>query len=95
MEMESGDLTPPHYVPADSVFVKTLLESYEQYTGKKGEAMSTGGGTYVHDLERGVAFGCMVEGVDNHMHGDDEFMEIDTLLMSAKIFADVIMKLCS
>jgi acetylornithine deacetylase/succinyl-diaminopimelate desuccinylase-like protein len=28
------------------------------------------------------------------MHGDDEFMVIGTLIMSAKIFADVIMKLC-
>lgn len=95
MEMGEGNMTPPHYVPADSAFVSTLLESYEKYTGQKGEALSTGGGTYVHNLERGVAFGCMMEGVDNHMHGDDEFMEIDTLLMSAKIFADVIMKLCN
>ena len=85
----------PHCVPGDSDFVKTLLSSYERYTGVKGQPMSTGGGTYVHNLERGVAFGCGMEGVDNHMHGDDEFMEIDTLLMSAKIFADAIVKLCS
>ena len=92
--MEEGPMRKPHYVPADSPFVKTLLESYERYFGKKGTPLYTGGGTYVHDLERGVAFGCMVEGVDNHMHGDDEFMEIPMLLMSAKIFADVIVKLC-
>lgn len=85
----------PHCVPGDSDFVKTLLSSYERYTGVKGEALSTGGGTYVHNLERGVAFGCGMPGVDNHMHGDDEFMEIGTLVMSAKIFADAIVKLCS
>ena len=28
------------------------------------------------------------------MHGDDEFMEVDMLVKSAKIFADVIVKLC-
>ena len=92
--MEEGTMKKPHYVPADTPFVKTLLESYERYFGKKGTPLYTGGGTYVHDLERGVAFGCMIEGVDNHMHGDDEFMEIPNLLMSAKIFADVIVKLC-
>ena len=87
-------MNPAHHVPADSDFVQTLLKSYERYTGIKGKPFAIGGGTYVHELERGVAFGCMTADVDNHMHGDDEFMVIDTLLMSAKIFADVIMKLC-
>ena len=48
----------------------------------------------MHDLKRGVAFGCAMPGVDNHMHGDDEFMDIDTMLMSAKIFADAILTIC-
>lgn len=91
---DSEILLPPHYVPADSELVQSLLASYERYTGIKGEPLSIGGGTYVHELERGVAFGCEVEGVDNHLHGDDEFMEVDTLVMSAKIFADAIIRLC-
>lgn len=95
IRMEEGKMTPAHHVPADSDFVRTLLDSYERYTGIKGKPLAIGGGTYVHELERGVAFGCAMEGVDNHMHGDDEFMEIDTILISAKIFADVILKLCN
>lgn len=94
MKLE-GEFVEPHYVPGDSWFVRTLLDSYTRYTGKTGEPMSTGGGTYVHELKRGVAFGCMLEGVDNHMHGDDEFMEISTLVMSAKIFADAVIKICN
>lgn len=90
-----GGMTGPHCVPGDSEFVKILLESYERYTGIKGEPLAIGGGTYVHGLERGVAFGCGSFDVDNHMHGDDEFMEVSTLLMSAKIFADVILKVCN
>lgn len=89
-----GDMSPVHHVPAESELVQTLLASYECYTGIKGEAVAIGGGTYVHNLERGVAFGCEIEGVDNHMHGDDEFMEIDVMVMSAKIFADAILRLC-
>ena len=87
-------MVPPHVVPGDSEFVLTLLDSYEKYFGKKGEPIAIGGGTYVHGLKRGVAFGCAVEGVDNRMHGDDEFMRIERLLTSAKIFADAIVKLC-
>ena len=92
--MEAGAMTPPHHVPAESEFVQTLLASYEKYSGIKGEPRAIGGGTYVHDLERGVAFGCMSDEVDNHMHGDDEFMLVDVLVMSAKIFADAICRLC-
>ncbi len=93
--MRDSVLMKPHCVPGDSAFVKILLDSYERYTGVRGEPLSTGGGTYVHELERGVAFGCMMPGVDNHMHGDDEFMVIDTLVMSAKIFADAIVRICN
>ena len=93
--MEEGGMTSVHYVPGDSVLVKSLLASYEAYTGIKGEPQFMGGGTYVHDLKNGVAFGCMDPAVDNHMHGDDEFMMLDVLWMSAKIFADAIIRLCS
>lgn len=93
--LQDGAMIDPHCVPGDSDFVKILLSSYERYTGIHGEPLSTGGGTYVHNLKRGVAFGCMTPDVDNHMHGDDEFMVIDTLVKSAKIFADAIIRICN
>ncbi len=92
IRMQDDPMVKPHCVPGDSPFVKALLDSYESYTGIKGEPLSTGGGTYVHELTRGVAFGCMTPDVDNHMHGDDEFMFIDQMVMSAKIFADAILR---
>ena len=85
---------PPHHVPADSPLVQTLLACYEEYTGQKGECLAIGGGTYVHHLERGVAFGCSMPGTDNRMHGADEFAVVDELVLSAKIFAQVICELC-
>ena len=93
-EVEEGSMIPPHCVPGDSELVQKLLASYERYSGIKGEPIAIGGGTYVHHLQNGVAFGCIVEGVDNHMHGDEEFMEIDVLMMSTKIFADAILSIC-
>lgn len=87
-------MTPPHHVDGNSEFVKTLLNAYERYTGRKGECQSTGGGTYVHHLKNGVAFGAAMPETDNRMHGADEFAVIDELLTSAKIFAQVIADLC-
>ena len=54
-----------------------------------------GGGTYVHNLKNGVAFGAALPETDNRMHGADEFAVLGELVMSAKIFAQVIVDLCS
>lgn len=85
----------PHCVDADSEFVHTLLRAYENWTGKPGKAEATGGGTYVHDLKNGVAFGCEMPGLDNHIHGADEFITIEQLILSAKIFTQAIIDLCA
>jgi len=90
-----GGLGPAHAVDGNSDFIKTLLNAYETYTGRKGYCEAIGGGTYVHDIEGGVAFGCALPGTDNRMHGADEFAVIDELMLSAKMFTDVILQLCS
>ncbi len=94
MKLEAPKLHEPHYVDGNSEFVKTLLSAYECYTGEKGECCYTGGGTYVHDLKNGVAFGASMPGVDNRMHGADEFANVSDLVTSAKIFAKAIAELC-
>ena len=88
------DMVPPHHVSEDSHFVKTLLKAFETYTGRKGECQAMGGGTYVHDLQNGVAFGAAMPETDNKMHGPDEFAVVDELLVSVKIFAQAIVDLC-
>ncbi len=85
----------PHYVDSNSDFVKELLSVYEDVTGNKGECIAIGGGTYVHHTEGGVAFGAEFPGEDNHMHGADEFMTIDSLLLNTKIFATAIERVCN
>ncbi len=84
----------PHKVSADSPFVKKLLEVYEDVTGEKGECIAIGGGTYVHEIEGGVAFGAEFLGEDNHMHSPDEFIELEQLALDAKMFALAIAKIC-
>ena len=87
-------LVPPHAVPEDSPLVRTLLKIYEECTGRPGECLSTGGLTYVHNIPGGVAFGCAMPGVDNRMHGADEFVLLSDLVLSAKMFARAILELC-
>ncbi|MCC8126298.1 MAG: Sapep family Mn(2+)-dependent dipeptidase [Clostridiales bacterium] len=94
LTLQNQEMTAPHHVSGDSRLVRTLLECYETYTGREGRCESTGGGTYVHNLKNGVAFGASMPGTDNHMHGADEFAVVDELVVSAKIFAQAIVELC-
>lgn len=80
----------PHSVDENGDFVKALLKAYREVTGKVGFCKAIGGGTYVHNIEGGVAFGMEVDGQDNHIHGDDEWVDIDTLLTAAEIYAKAI-----
>lgn len=94
-EIPRKPMFEPHIVDADSPLVKTLLKCYEKGFGvKNAKPIAIGGGTYVHHVENGVAFGCEPLGLDTHMHGADEFMEVDMLVKSAKIFADAIVEIC-
>ena len=87
-------MIPVHYVPEDAPVIKTALKVYEEYTGLKGECLSIGGGTYVHDIEGGVAFGIEFSGTDYRIHGADEFAVIDELLLTAKMYTAIIYELC-
>lgn len=89
------EMSHVHVVEADSPLVKTLLECYETYTGEKNaKPLAIGGGTYVHDIPGGVAFGCEFPGFDPKMHSANEQTRVEDLLCSAKIFALAIARLC-
>jgi succinyl-diaminopimelate desuccinylase len=84
----------PHYVDEKSEFIQTLLEVYSEFTGNEGYCLAIGGGTYVHDIEGGVAFGAEFLGEDNHVHGADEYISLNQLVLNAKIFAEAILRIC-
>ena len=94
LEFLTEKMGPPHHVDGGSDFVRVLLKHYEDVTGRKGECLAIGGGTYVHHLKNGVAFGAAMPGTDNRMHGADEFAVEEELMQSAQIFAQVIVDLC-
>ena len=87
-------MTKPHYVENDSFFVKTLLSCYEGVTGEKGKTCVMGGGTYVHDIEGGVAFGPVFEntGYDVNLHGANECMKLSDLFLATTIYAVAILE---
>ncbi len=91
-EMTLGD--EPHVVDENSDFVQQLLSVYEENEGEKGYCVAIGGGTYVHDIEGGVAFGAERGSTDYHMHGDNEFITVEELLRDSVLFAKAIVRIC-
>lgn len=86
--------TEPHYTSPDSFLAKTLLSVYEEETGIKGECLSIGGGTYVHGISGGVAFGVEHPGKDYRIHGADEFVPLSEFYDNTVMFAKAIEKIC-
>ena len=89
-----GEMLPGHHTPEDSEFVQTLLGCYEEYTGEKGYCYAMGGGTYVHHVPGGVAFGAEMTGFDSRMHGANERLPVEQLMLCIELYAAVIAKLC-
>ena len=84
----------PHDTDENSPFVRTLLRVYEAVTGQEGYCLAIGGGTYVHHIEGGVAFGCEFPGTDVRMHGADEFIALPHLMLDAQMMALAVTELC-
>lgn len=87
--------TPPHHVDESSELVQTLLSVYEEQTGRDGYCLSTGGGTYARAIDNAVTFGCAFPGTEPLMHQPNESIDLDELMLNAKIIANAIIKICT
>ena len=89
-----ADFSAPHNTPGEGEFVRTLLRCYEEVTGEEGRCCYTGGGTYVHDIEGGVAFGPTFPGFESNIHGNNERMSVEDALKAVRIYARAIAAIC-
>lgn len=83
----------PHYVPESSELVQGLLSAYHEVTGREKKAVAIGGGTYARNLQEGVAFGATFPEDPDVAHQADEYVNLDSLTQSLKIFAGAIIRL--
>lgn len=81
------------YVQKDSYLVKTLVDIFNKKTGLYEEPIAIGGGTYARAFENFISYGATMPGDKDMCHQVDEFIEIDKLILSAKIYAEAIYEL--
>lgn len=84
----------PHHTDENSPFVRTLLKVYGEIMNVEAKCIAIGGGTYVHHIDGGVAFGAQFPGEDVNMHGAEEYITIEGLLKNAEIMANAMTELC-
>ncbi|GAB6151676.1 dipeptidase PepV [Desulfosporosinus burensis] len=84
-----------HHVPKESALVQSLLKAYADVTGLEPFAFAIGGGTYAKALPQGVAFGPLFPGEPEVIHCPDEYISIDSLLLTTKVYAQAILNLAA
>jgi len=84
-----------HHVPKNSPLVQSLLKAYADVTGLEPFAFAIGGGTYAKALPQGVAFGPVFPGEPEVIHCPDEYISIENLLVTTKVYAQAILNLAA
>ena len=83
------------YVPKDNYLVKTLCNIFNKMNNSNYDPIAIGGGTYARAFENCVSFGANFPGDTDVCHQANEFIDIDKLILSCKIYAEAIYELTS
>ena len=84
---------PPLYISKDNYLVKTLCNIYNEETHSNLEPIAIGGATFARAFDNCVSFGANLPGAKDMCHQTDEFIDIDNLLLSCKIYTKAILEL--
>lgn len=84
---------PALYISKENKLVKTLCDVYNQETHSNLEPIAIGGATYARAFDNCISFGANFPGDKDMCHQTNEFIAIDKLLLSCKIYAKAILAL--
>lgn len=74
--------------------ITTLLNVYNEVTGKNAQPVAIGGGTYARALKSGAAFGPEEDGEECTVHQPDEYITFEKIKKCFKIYKLAIKRLC-
>lgn len=84
---------PALYISKENKLVKTLCHVYNKETNSNLEPIAIGGATYARAFDNCISFGANFPGDQDMCHQTNEFIAIDKLLLSCKIYAKAILAL--
>ncbi len=93
VNFETTNYMPALYIPKDDYLVKTLCKIYNEETNSNLEPIAIGGATYARAFKNCISFGANFPGNKDMCHQTDEFISIDNLINSCKVYAKAIYEL--
>lgn len=84
---------PALYISKENPLVKTLCDVYNKETNSNLEPIAIGGATFARAFDNCISFGANFPGNKDMCHQTDEFIDIEQLLLSCKIYAKAILAL--
>lgn len=92
-EAEYWQMRPPLYISKDDPLVTDLMQIYNIMMGTNISPITIGGGTYCRDVRNFVSFGPVFPGEPEMAHQSNEFISIEDLILSAKLYAQALYQL--
>ncbi|AVQ38355.1 dipeptidase PepV [Clostridium botulinum] len=93
IKIENFEDQKPLYFDDKHPLIKSLQKVYKEQTGKEPELLAIGGGTYAKEMPNMVAFGPLFPGEPDVIHKKDEYIELENLVLNAKIYGHAIYEL--
>ncbi|MCW6110730.1 dipeptidase PepV [Clostridium sporogenes] len=93
IKIENFQDQKPLYFDDKHPLIKSLQKVYKEQTGKEPELLAIGGGTYAKEMPNMVAFGPLFPGEPDVIHKKDEYIELENLMLNAKIYGHAIYEL--
>ena len=81
------DSMPAVFVSKERPFLKVLADAYEDVSGLKNEFTLAYGGSYAKAMPNVVSWGPLFPGEEDTCHEANEYIDINSMMDSAKIFA--------
>ena len=88
-----ADEKPALFVPKTDPLITTLCDIFNEVTGQTAKPITCSGATYARAFKNVVSFGCNMPGKIDLCHQADEYIDLDDLFTSIKIFIRAIRKL--
>lgn len=84
----------PLFNDKNGKLVTTLLEVYNEVTGKNAQPLAIGGGTYARALKCGAAFGPEEDGEESTIHQPDEYITFEKIKKCFLLYKLALERLC-
>ncbi len=81
------------YIPKDNELVQKLCKIYNDYYGRDEKPLAIGGATYARAFKNCVSFGAMMPNEEDMCHKADEYIKVQNLIDSSKIYTRAIYEL--